>query len=112
MFSLIAQDKANHEVYGARIASVCASVVYVIVAAALKQPAYARPAAALAAVGSAAAAGKIKEELDRRANRKALARGETPPHSVESADIVATTKGGVVVALPIAVSWFADGGAL
>ena len=114
MFTLIAQDKANHELYGARIAAVAAAIV--AGAAALIPALGIAPLALLlsagAAVASGIAAGMIKEMLDARANKKAAAAGEPLPHSVEGADIAATARGGIVVAIPLAVAWLATSGNL
>ena len=104
MFDLIPQDKATHEVYGARIGAVAAAAAYVA-AFAIGWPKYALPAAAAAAAVLALAAGLAKEQLDKRANARAHDEGLPPPHSVESADAVATLLGGVVVALPLVAAW-------
>jgi hypothetical protein len=104
MFSLIAQDKANHEVYGARIGTV-AAVIAIFVTTQIGGVQFAALAGAVAAVVTAAGAGVIKEHLDREANDDAIWAGEAPPHSVEGADIKATATGGIVVALPILVLW-------
>lgn len=93
---LIPQDKANHAVYGAVLTALGASLA--IVAGA---PPW---AAALAGAVLAAAAGLLKEQLDARANAKALAAGQPPPHGVERADALATTAGGLLVAVPLAVA--------
>lgn len=113
MFKLIRIDLANHEVYGARIASPAAAVVAAVatLVTALGVAQWALLLAAAAAVLSAAAAGKVKEMLDARANKKAAAAGLEPPHTVEGADIVATARGGVVVAIPLIVAWLAANGA-
>ena len=42
----------------------------------------------------------VKECLDARANKKAVAAGERPPHSVERADIAWTLYGGACAAVP------------
>lgn len=42
----------------------------------------------------------VKEWLDARANKKAAAAGERPPHSVERADIAWTLYGGACAAVP------------
>lgn len=104
------QDKANHLAYGALIAS-CAAVVahFAIIgmvgAGAL--PGWILQHQAVvkltAAQGASVLAGVLKELLDRRANAKAVARGEPPPHSVERADIAYTAIGGAFVAAPLAV---------
>lgn len=110
MFSLIPYDKSLHEVYGARIAAVIACVALFVVfivmpGSGLHLQRFGALIAAIAALVSAAGAGAIKERMDQEANDAAAAAGLPAPHSVEKADIVATTLGGVVVALPLAVLW-------
>lgn len=104
MFKLLPQDKANHEVYGARIAAGCACAS-LVVAQALHAGDWLLLIAAAAALAGATAAGVLKEQRDARANKAAEAAGEPPPHSVESADTTATVKGGAVVGVPLLVAW-------
>jgi hypothetical protein len=110
---LIDQDKANHEIYGARIACVCGTLATAAAAVAFGNRAAAQLIGALVAQGSALAAGWGKEQLDKRANAKwladpanaeAIAAGARPPHSVERGDIVHTAYGGTWVAVPLAVA--------
>lgn len=96
---LLPQDKANHVVYGAGLCAVVASLAVVAGAAAW--------AAALIGATLALLAGLLKEQLDARANRQALAAGQPAPHGVESADVVATFTGGLLVAVPLAVAGLA-----
>jgi hypothetical protein len=104
VFRVIEQDKANHEVYGARIGTV-AAVIAIFATTQIGWVQFAALAGAVAAVVTATGAGIIKERLDREANEDAIFAGEAPPHSVEGADIKATAIGGIVVALPLIVLW-------
>lgn len=103
LFKLIPQDKANHEVYGARLAAGAGIIVAVALLSFKAQLVVAIGASSAAAFVIAAAAGKVKEMMDDRANKKAVAAGEAPPHEVSRQDSVATMKGGLSVALPMAV---------
>ena len=113
MFKVIPQDKANHELYGARIAAVAA-----IAACLLAEPLMllwagrvtALPPFLLLLSGASAiavtvAAAITKEWLDDRANEEAEKAGLPPPHSVEVGDLTATIKGGVWVGLPLLAAW-------
>lgn len=55
------------------------------------------------ALAAAAAAGAAKEGYDHLANRKALKRGESPPHQVSWLDFFATAAGGALVWVAAAV---------
>jgi hypothetical protein len=101
---LIPQDKANHEAYGARIAASMSALAVLGCLAFRPLRPWALLAGAATALASAWAAGRIKEWMDARANAAAAAVGEPPPHSVERADIVATARGGLSVALPLVVA--------
>ena len=89
-------DKAQHFIYGAVIAALSTLALFLL-ARALRVP---LPLAPIAAAGVAALAGKAKEVMDAKANAKAAAEGEPPPHEVSSADIRWTAIGGVVAAAP------------
>lgn len=109
MFSLIPQDKANHEVYGSRIAAVFAVLVGLLMHAnefmggVLTQfQGIQGLVMAASAACSALGAGVVKEFLDRKENEKAKLDGLPLPHTAERADIVATLKGGLMVAIPLA----------
>lgn len=93
---LIAQDKANHTIYGAAVAAVLAILACLSGAPVL--------GAAIGAALAALAVGRLKEWLDKRANDKAEAAGMPLPHSVEKADMLATAAGGLLVAVPLAVA--------
>lgn len=84
---MLPADKANHALYGAAI--------FLAVGAVVAHTPYA-PAARLAGVVAAFATGLLKEVLDARANRAAVARGEAPPHGVEGADVLATAGGALL----------------
>jgi hypothetical protein len=100
---VIAADKANHALYGA--------AVFVLVAGAAAQLASV-PAPFARGLGllCAFAAGLAKEWLDRRANKRALQRGQDAPHTVDHADVWATVAGGALCWLASAAS--VPGGAL
>jgi hypothetical protein len=110
---LIPQDKANHEAYGARV-SMVASSLWLLGAALAHVPLLpALLVAALVAALGAALVGQLKEWHDALMNRRAVAAGLPPPHGVEGADIVATSYGGLSVAVPLFVVWLmASGGAV
>lgn len=91
---VLAQDKANHAVYG----SIIFAVVYLLVML-FRQPALAIPLAAAATLGAAV----LKERLDKEANDEALTHGEPLPHGVEKADIWATLLGAAPCALVVLV---------
>jgi hypothetical protein len=109
MFTLLPQDKANHEVYGARIAGITA--VLVVFAASVAASAYpvvppfASLAAAVAALLAATAAGVYKEYMDKRANDTAEEQGLAMPHDVSTGDIRATVIGGLSVSVPMFALW-------
>lgn len=81
-------DKANHALYGAAIFIVVAVIVRLTPLADLARP-----------IGFAAALllGVLKEGADAAANRKAIARGESPPHSVERQDMAFTAGGAALL---------------
>lgn len=105
---LIPQDKANHEVYGARIGAAAAMVWLAVgtFTGLLQRPnvGMALLLAALIAAAFALLAGVAKEMLDAQDNADAAHFGLPPPHSVERADMVATAYGGLVVAAPLALA--------
>lgn len=113
MFKLIPQDKANHELYGARIAAVVAIVACLVaepLLAALGVRAaggagFALLLAGAASIAAALAAAIAKEYMDRSANDKAEDAGLPPPHSVEVDDLLATVRGGLSVGLPLVCAW-------
>lgn len=88
MLPQLAQDKANHLIYGAGIALICSHAIH----------GYDRRVIALAA---AAAAGLIKEAMDAFTNYRATGSWRTGPHEVSAYDALATAAGGVLVALSI-----------
>ena len=105
MFALIAQDKANHQVYGARIATGVAIVTMVTCVAlfpsTVQGPRVGMLYAALAGAAAAMCAGLVKEVLDKRANAAAEVFDLPQTHSVEKADVMATIVGGVTTMLPL-----------
>jgi hypothetical protein len=109
MFELIPRDKANHELYGARIAAVIA--IAAAGAQRIPQVVQFMPAGydllvcSAAALASSIVAGALKEYADKRSNVKALALGMETQHSVEPADIIATAQGGLVVGAPLLAAW-------
>jgi hypothetical protein len=107
---LIPQDKANHEAYGGRIAAVCATLAVLVCALSRHTRPWALLAGGAVALLAVLAAGVLKERLDAAANALAAAAGEPPPHGVERADIVATVRGGVAVALPLVTAAVAQWG--
>lgn len=100
LFKLLSQDKANHEVYGARVGSIAAFIA-IIVCRSVGAARLSAPTGAVASIVASAAVGWAKEKLDERANKAAIAAGELPPHEVSRADIIATAKGGLFVAAPL-----------
>ena len=94
----LATDKANHLVWGFVLALAVATL-----ATRMGYPRAAAPAGATAAL----LAGLAKEAWDWWANRRAAARGEAPPHSVEVGDLAATLWGGL--AMWAAVAWVGVG---
>ena len=80
-------DKGNHFLYGAVAAAIAAPIgVY-----------FGLPAS-IAALAGSIAAGAAKEALDYWQNTQALKRGETPLHSVDVYDFLATAAGGLSAA--------------
>lgn len=87
----IPHDKAVHFIYGAGIAL---ATMHAFMAFAGVDQLWAKGAGLLAAV----AAGAFKEcVLDRGMNKRAVARGEPPPHTVSAGDVIATALGGVLI---------------
>lgn len=87
----IPHDKAVHFIYGAGIALV---TMHAFMAFAGIDQLWAKGAGLLAAV----AAGAFKEyALDRGLNKRAVAAGEEPPHTVSTGDVIATALGGVLI---------------
>lgn len=92
---LIAQDKANHAIWGA--------IVFAIVAVLATQTAFA-PIARGVGVGAAVAVGLAKELYDYVRNRQALKAGLAKPHGVEGSDLAWTAGGALVVWLAAALT--------
>ena len=90
---LFARDKANHFLYGTLVALITLGLCHILYRGHLTH------AFSLAALFSAFLMGVLKEVTDYIVNRQAVARGETPTHGVEWADMVVTTLGGAVVAV-------------
>lgn len=88
-------DKARHAVAGSLVAGVASALAMRV------HPPFAWQAGMLAAV----AAGLAKEVLDHRANAKAAAAGQAPPHEVSGMDALATALGGVPVSAAPFVAW-------
>lgn len=113
MFTLLPQDKANHELYGARIAAVAAIVACLVAELLLgvfgtpimPPVGFALLLSGSSAIVVAAAVAFIKEFLDSRANEAAEKAGLPAPHSVEVDDALATVRGGVSVGLPLLCTW-------
>lgn len=80
-------DKANHALYGA--------LIFVVVGAIATATGHAQLARVVGA-GAALLAGCLKELSDWLLNRRAVAAGLPPPHSVEAADVLATTAGAML----------------
>lgn len=96
----IPHDKSLHMNYGAIIAALSAMILLCIFVPLRPQLVWlVLPSALLTCVTAAL----IKEELDDRANRKALAAGLKPAHGVERADITYTVAGGCLPLAPIAL---------
>lgn len=92
---VIAQDKANHAIYGA--------LVFAIVAALAMFTSFA-PIARGLGVGAAVAVGLAKELWDYVRNRQALKAGLAKPHGVEGSDLAWTAGGALVVWLAAALT--------
>lgn len=113
MFKVIDKDKANHELYGSRIAAVVAVVAALLAEPLLMSmagrvtalPPFLLLLSGASAIVAAVIAAITKEWLDNRANEEAEAAGLPPPHSVEVEDLLATVKGGVWVGLPLLAAW-------
>jgi len=110
LFPPIPLDKANHEVYGARIgcigAVIAALVVYMVLPyVGLHIERHVCIVAGLTSVALALLAGVIKERFDRISNEQAESAGEPATHSVEGDDVFATIRGGASVAAPLLLSW-------
>jgi hypothetical protein len=82
---MLAQDKANHVIYGFVIA-----VVAAVVAVALKLP---QPK--LIGIAVAVLFGAAKEGFDYAMNKKETAAGQAPTHGVDKFDFIATGAGGL-----------------
>lgn len=113
MFKVIDQDKANHELYGARIAAAAAIVacflagplMFALAGRVTALPPFLLLLSGASAIISAVSAAVMKEWLDSKTNEEAEAAGLPPPHSVEVEDLTATIKGGVWVGLPLLAAW-------
>ena len=92
---VIAQDKANHAIYGALIFAIVG-----VVAQLLGQSDTAR----WWGFGAAALAGALKEAWDYVSNRRALKAGMAAPHGVEGSDLVWTAGGALLVFLAAALT--------
>ena len=91
MLPQLPADKANHAITGAAIFS-----------AALWLARMAAPSHAVWIAGAAVLIAAVGKELsDWIINRRAIARGEPPPHGVELYDALATCAGGALAALPL-----------
>jgi hypothetical protein len=104
---LIPQDKANHTVYGSIIASIIcsATTIFMLLFDIYTDKLYEQHLiAAVIGLSAATAAGVIKELIDKRANNIAIKLGLVPPHSVEIADALYTTQGGIIAALPLIIA--------
>jgi len=77
---LIAQDKANHFIYGTAVA-VVAKLVF--------------PEFAFSGLVAAVLIGLAKEAADAALNYKATKNWKTGPHSVDYKDVIATALGGL-----------------
>src|SRR6185295_20329469 len=88
IISTLPDDRLRHALMGASIFAIVGAFV-----AWLGYPGDARIAGALAA----ALAGAGKEASDYLLNKRAVARGEIPPHGVEFADFAATLGGALFV---------------
>lgn len=93
---MLPADKAGHFIDGGLIAG----VVSVLVHFALKENS---DVAAACGLGVAALVGALKEGSDWWQNRKAVAAGSPPTHSVDLMDFGATTAGGLLVAAAFAM---------
>lgn len=92
----IPPDKARHAVAGSLVAGVASALAMRV------HPPFAWQAGMLAAV----AAGLVKElVIDKRANAKAAAAGQAPPHEVSGMDALATALGGVPASAAPFVAW-------
>lgn len=89
-------DSANHALYGAAV-----SLAFQWLAVLLKTKFGIDPFVGPKQIGAIAAAvfGIAKELADRELNRRAVAVGRAPPHSVELKDFLCTVAGGLLVAL-------------
>lgn len=83
-------DKSHHVIAGTLVGTVAACAVVLA-----GHPSFAWESAVIAAL----VAGAFKEAIDWRANHLA----DAPVHGVEFMDALATTLGGVAVALPMAI---------
>ena len=101
---LIAQDKANHALYGAAIAAASASLCIAVFMPQQLKPALPLLWASTLGLSLSALAGYVKEKRDEEANAERLADGLPPVHSVERADMLATLAGGALVAVPMGVA--------
>lgn len=84
---VIPGDLANHACYGVLVFTAVSGLT-----AALGAPQYARPAGVLAAL----VVGGLTEARQAQLNRRAVAAGQPPTHSVEGRDVVATGLGAAV----------------
>lgn len=87
---MVAQDKANHSLWGTVAAAVARAIAHCF-------PEYGIPPAAAAMAGSTLL-GLLKEGIDWVLNKLAVKRGERAPHTVDPADILWTAAGGIPVA--------------
>jgi hypothetical protein len=92
---VIAQDKANHAIYGA--------LVFALVAGLAMHTSFA-PIARGLGVGAAVAVGLAKEAWDYVRNRQALKAGLAKPHGVEGSDLLWTAGGALLVCVAAALT--------
>lgn len=85
---LIAQDKANHFIYGYGVAVAVALVAHHV----LQLP---RPLARLVGAGTGCLAGAVKEGADWWRNRRALRTGQGAPHEASWGDGLTTAMGAI-----------------
>jgi hypothetical protein len=100
---LIPGDKANHRVRGSNVAAVCACIALLAGVLAFGPKVAVILTAAAVAQLAAYLAGELVERWQSRINAEAMADDRPPPHSIERADVYATARGGLPVALPLLV---------
>jgi Na+-driven multidrug efflux pump len=91
--NLFDQDKAGHFIVGSAVAAVVAMAA-----------AHAGYSAPLMGICAALGVGVGKEISDYVINRRRAKAGQTPSHTVDGGDLIATTLGAFPVALPL-IRW-------